>query len=262
MPARQQREAIERIRGTTKDKEWYGLYRGKVENIDDPDRLGRVKARVWAVHGDKQRTPTTVIPWAEVSEIGGGGHDYGSYDPPPVGSTVFIGFEGGNRDNPVMLGTWRGVPKRDTDNPNVFLVNDNLPPVEKPWVPPDEELETPKDVFEDVHDSDPHPTRRVWRKSFKGHTIVIEDGDGKEFLKIIDRAGQVIMMDCPVAKENSEGNAAQRGVRDVTRDDQLPHAAMDNRRAAIRIIDLSGQEIMLEARDQGERIVIRPHRVP
>jgi hypothetical protein len=168
-------------------------------------------------------------------------------------------FEGGNPELPVVTGTFRGIPQRDSLNPNVFLVKDNKPDVEKPWQPPDEELETPKDVFDDVYQGDPHPTRRVWKKSYKGHTIIVEDGDGKEFLKIIDRAGQIIEMDCPVDEEYSAGNAAQRGVRDAIRGDQLPHDIMRNKRASIRIRDLSGQEILLDAKNQDERIVIRGH---
>lgn len=253
---RQKLDAAQFLRSGASDQV-NGLHRGRIESIDDPDRLGRVRVRVWSIHRDKTVTPTTSLPWAEVSEPGSGGYDYGGFDPPPVGSTVWVGFEGGYVDHPVILGGWRGIPKRDLDNPNVMLTNDGQPATEKPWLPPDEGLETPKDIFEDIFDGEPHPTRRVWRKSYKGHTILIEDGDDKEFLRIIDRAGQVISMECPVEQTVSEGNGAQRGARNVLRGDQLPHAAMKNRRASIRIVDLSGQEIFLDARDNDERIVIR-----
>lgn len=249
--------AVDLTRSGTKEEGLIGCYRACVESIEDPDRLGRVRVRVYAVHGDKQRTANTALPWAEVSEIGGGGYDFGSFDPPPVGSTVFVMFEMGYAKHPIVVGTWRGIPKRDSDNPHIMLTSDNLPTSEKPWKPPDEGLETPKDVFDGVFSGDPHPTRRVWRKSYKGHTIVIEDGDGKEFIKIIDRAGQVIVMDCPVDKQFDEGNASQRGVRDAMRGDQLPHRIMKQRRASIRIRDLSGQEIVLDAADNAERVIIR-----
>lgn len=247
--------AVQALDGTK--KVWPGCYRGKVESIDDPDQLGRVRARVWAVHRDDSNTPDAALPWAEVNESGGGGYDYGSFNPPPVGSGVWVMFEGGDANFPVVVGTFRGVPKRNADNPNIFLVKDRQPVVEGAWKPPDEETETPKDVFEDVHDGDPHPTKRVWHKSYKGHTIVIEDGDGKESFKIIDRAGQIIEFDCAVDPQYAKGNAAQRGVRDAIRGDQLPHNAMRDKRASIRIRDLSGQEIALDARNQDESITIR-----
>lgn len=238
-------------------KVWSGCYRGKIESIDDPDRLDRVRVRVWALHRDDSNTPDTALPWAEVSEIGGGGYDYGSYNPPPVGSSVWVIFEGGDPHFPVVVGTFRGVPKRNADNPNVYLVKDKKPSTETTWKPPDEETETPKDVFEDVDRGDPHPTKRVWQKSYKGHTIVVEDGDGKESFKLIDRAGQIIEFDCAVDTVYGKGNAAQRGVRDATRGDQLSLDAMRDKRAAIRIRDLSGQEIVLDARSQNESLVIR-----
>lgn len=249
--------AIDLIRSGVKQEGLAGLYRGIIESIDDPDRLGRVRVRIFAMHGDKLRTATTALPWAEVSEIGGGGYDFGSFNPPPVGATVFVMFEMGRANHPVVMGTWRGIPKRDEDNPHVMLTNDNEPQSEKTWKPPDEDIETPKDVFDGVASSDPHPTRRVWQKSYKGHTFVVEDGDGKEFLKIIDRAGQIIVMDCPVDKEFGQANASQRGARDAMRGDQLPHRIMKQRRASIRIRDLSGQELLLDAADQSERVVLR-----
>lgn len=252
---RDSKAALEIRKGT--QTTWPGVYRGRVESIDDPDRLGRVKARVWALHGDDGRTPTSALPWAEISEIGGGGYDYGSFDPPPLGSGIWVAFECANPSFPVVFGTFRGIPERDQDNSNLFLTKDGKPDVEKPWAPPDAELETPKDVFDGVFAGDPHPTRRVWHKSYKGHTILIEDGDGKEFLKIIDRSGQIIEMDCPVTKDIGKGNAAQRGTRDAARGDQMSHDAMRDGRALIRIKDLSGQEILLDASDGNERLIIR-----
>lgn len=234
-----------------------GLHRGQVVSIDDPDRLGRVKVRVFAIHRDKFHVPDSSLPWADIAELGGGGYDYGSFDPPPVGSTVWVGFEAADEDFPVVLGTFRGVPKRDDENPQIMLTADGDPVSEKPWTPPDDETETPKDVFGGVHTGEPHPTRRVWRKSYKGHTILVEDGDGKEFIKIIDRAGQIIVMDCAVQRSISEGNAAQRGTRDSMRGDQLPHSAMVNNRASIRIKDLSGQEIVLNAKSSDESLLIK-----
>lgn len=251
-----ERAAINTIRGDTKSKNKFGAFRGKVESIDDPDRLGRCRVRVWAIHGDEHRTPTFSLPWAEISEHGGGGYDYGPFNPPPVGSAVWTIFEGGDEDFPVIFGTFRGIAKRDDENPNLFLVKDGQPITESAWVPPDDSTETPKDIFDGVHNGDPHPTRRVLYKTYKGFTIMVEEGDGKEYMKIIDRAGQLIMFDCPVVEEISSGNKAQRGVRDAHRGDQISHDAIVNRKASIRIKDLSGQEIILNAQDGDESVTI------
>jgi Type VI secretion system/phage-baseplate injector OB domain len=248
--------AIKKLRESAEGP-FYGLYRARVEDIDDPDRLERVKVRIWMLHRDEHHTPTRNLPWADVVEHGGGGYDFGPFDPPPVGAGVWVIFEGGDEDFPVVIGTFRGVPRRDDENPNIFLTHAGQPKSEKPWLPPDNESETPKDIFDGVHDGDPHPTRRVWKKSVKGHTLLVEDGDGKEFLKLIDRSGQLLMMDCPVAEEFSAGNKSQRGVRDALRGDQMPHSAMKNRRAAVLLRDLSGQELVLDARENNERVLLK-----
>ena len=242
---------------STKVDNLYALYRGIVENIDDPDRLGRVQVRIWFLHGDDTATPTYALPWAEVSEIGGGGYDYGSFNPPPIGSGVWISFEGGLIDFPVVIGTFRGKPVRDKDNENIMLTKGGKPSTETAWKPPDGELETPKEVFEDVYSGDPHPTRRVAFKSYKGHTIYCEDGDGLEFFRIIDRAGQMLEMYCPVDKVKQAGNKAQRGTRHSGNSDQLSHDAMADRRAILRLIDLSGQEVKLDASDLNEQVIIK-----
>jgi hypothetical protein len=234
-----------------------GAYRGIVESIDDPDRLGRAKIRIWSIHGDDDCTPTNALPWAEVAEDSGGGYDHGSFKPPKVGSSVWIMFENCMADYPVIFGTSRGVPLRDVNNPNIHLTKDGLPRVETPWLPPDGALETPLEIFEDVYAGDPHPTREVWQKSYKGHTIYIEDADGSEFLRIIDRAGQIIEMDCPVDSIKQAGNLIQRGLRNSTRGDQLPHEVMVNSSARIRMVDLSGQEIVMDATSMTENITIR-----
>ena len=252
-------DAVGELRRASEGEARPGLWVGRVESIDDPRRMNRVKVRVFHIHGDKRQTPTSALPWCEVADFGGGGPDFGSggriY---PVGSTVWVGFEMGDDEFPVVLGGRRGsTPTRDDKNPVEFLTLDGQESSksETPWVP-NEGNELPSDVFADSADGDNHPTRTVWNKSFRGHTIMVEDREGREWLKIIDRAGQVIEMNCRVSEESNANNAAQRGSRNALDDNQLPHDQLENNRAFIRIKDLSGQEIVLDARDSGEEIRI------
>jgi len=110
----------------------------------------------------------------------------------------------------------------------------------------------------------------------KGHSIVAEDGDGKEHLRMTDRSGQVIEFYCPVHPDaqlsgNSQkkpdgtrkscpdlrdGNSAQRGPRSALRGDALPQDAMRDKKAHIRIKDISGQQIMMNAKSMDESIKI------
>lgn len=58
------------------------------------------------------------------------------------------------------------------------------------------------------------PRRKVLIKTETGHTIVMDDKDEEEFLKVIDRAGQVLHMFCPVKAEVQSENTRRRGTHD------------------------------------------------
>jgi Type VI secretion system/phage-baseplate injector OB domain len=70
---------------------YHGLYRGSVLNTADPMMKGRVQVSV----------PTLAAAasgWAMPCR------DYGSTTTPPVGTTVWVMFEGGNLSSPVWVG--------------------------------------------------------------------------------------------------------------------------------------------------------------
>jgi len=251
----------------------YGLYRGIIESTNDPLKLGRVQVRIHDIHGDETRTSREVLPWAEVNEMWCGGYDSGSFSPGSmiVGSGVYIEFEKGQIDCPIVMGAYRARPEfaqemrtvsgRRTTDPDEEIDSNAT------WIPSEKQIETPKDVYfkgdEEETFDDTIPTKTVIFKSPKGHTILVEDKDGEEFLHIIDRAGQVIEMSCAVASTPGEeedavapnaANVEQRGIRSALRGDQLDPKAMVPGRARIRLIDLANQEITLDAEEGNETI--------
>ena len=236
-----------------------GCWAGRVEDINDPRRLNRLRVRIYQIHGDKRSTPTSALPWAELADAGGGGYDYGSAGQLyPVGSTVWVMFITGDERFPVVIGGRRGAPVRDEKNPIEFLTTDgqSYDGISAPWLPP-EGNEMPKDVFDESADDDTFPTRSVWHKSYKGHTILVEDRDGAEFLKIIDRSGQVIELNCPVTPEENANNKQQRGSRNSSNDSQLPQSSLVGQRGFIRLKDVGGNEILLDGASNNERILIK-----
>lgn len=80
---------------------FYGKYRGIVSNVDDPDGLGRIKAKVPEVLDDVES------PWA-LPSIPYAGENLGFYSIPPVGAGVWIEFEAGDVSRPVWTGCWWG----------------------------------------------------------------------------------------------------------------------------------------------------------
>jgi hypothetical protein len=81
---------------------FYGKYRGKVENNIDPMMQGRVQVSCPAVLG------STTLAWAlPCAPYGGSG--VGFFTVPPVGANVWVEFEGGNIDSPILAGCFWGL---------------------------------------------------------------------------------------------------------------------------------------------------------
>jgi len=82
--------------------QYYGKYRGKVENNTDPMQLGRVQVSVPSVLGEGQMSwamPCT--PYA--------GSSVGWFAVPPVGANVWVEFEAGSTDYPIWSGCFWGT---------------------------------------------------------------------------------------------------------------------------------------------------------
>ena len=78
---------------------YYGKYRGIVTDVDDPDNLCRIRARVDNVLNGQE------TGWAvPASPFAGDGH--GMVMLPAIGSGVWIEFEAGSLDHPIWSGGW------------------------------------------------------------------------------------------------------------------------------------------------------------
>lgn len=78
---------------------FFGKYRGKVTDVDDPEKIGRIKALIPAVLGE------TDSPWAlPASPFAGPSH--GLFLLPEVDDGVWMEFEGGNPSRPIWSGFW------------------------------------------------------------------------------------------------------------------------------------------------------------
>ena len=82
--------------------EFYGKYRGKVENNVDPLELGRVQVSVPAVLGDGRMS--WALPCAPYA-----GSQVGFFAVPPVGANLWVEFEAGNPDHPIWSGCFWGT---------------------------------------------------------------------------------------------------------------------------------------------------------
>ena len=81
--------------------EFFGKYRGKVENNVDSMQLGRIQVSVPAVLGEGRMSwAMPCVPYA--------GSGVGFFAIPPVGANVWVEFEGGNPDSPIWSGCFWG----------------------------------------------------------------------------------------------------------------------------------------------------------
>jgi len=85
----------------------FGKYRGVVRNVEDPDRLGRIRALVPAVYGDQDS------PWA-MPALPFAGAQHGMSLIPEVGDSVWIEFEAGDISLPIWTGCFWTSGQRPT----------------------------------------------------------------------------------------------------------------------------------------------------
>ena len=79
---------------------YYGVYRGFVSDVDDPENLGRIKIKVPQIYQDKEFNY-----WALPKGIYSG-KGIGAFFIPNVGDTIWVEFEGGNCRFPVWSYGW------------------------------------------------------------------------------------------------------------------------------------------------------------
>jgi hypothetical protein len=82
--------------------QYFGKYRGKVENNIDPQLQGRIMVSVPAVTG------SGTLNWAMPS-VPFAGDGVGFWAIPPNGANVWVEYEGGDPDYPIWSGCFRGL---------------------------------------------------------------------------------------------------------------------------------------------------------
>lgn len=93
-------EQMKRERERRSDGRFFGLYRGVVTNVNDPENLGRIRAKVHELLGDTDETD-----WASPC-VPFGGEGAGWLMLPKTNDAVWIAFEAGDLSRPVWIGFW------------------------------------------------------------------------------------------------------------------------------------------------------------
>lgn len=196
------------------------------------------------VPGLYSRIAEELLPWARVGSLGGGSYDTGGQHPYVKGATVGILFENGDRFKPVIIcGITKGVG--ETQEYELFPEETQYTP--NTGRPVQMDTDGPVETLE--------PGVYTILKSPKGHTMVISEAPGGEYLKVIDRAGQELEMVCPVSEAANQANAAQRGDGEASQDTALDYTKMGGP-AYIKLTDLSGNYYEMYSEEGEERVVV------
>ena len=163
------------------------IYRGVVEDRDDPLEAGRCRVRVFGVHTVVLTKttiggiPTNELPWAQpaLPIIEGAISGYGLWGVPLQGSHVFVFFENGNHMQPRYFAAVPGIPASGPDTHQGF--ND-----------PDGEY--PDTTGQPDWPSDSYPNL-VRLKTHAGHILEFDNTPGAETLTIYHSGGTQIVID-------------------------------------------------------------------
>lgn len=90
-----------------------GIYRAEVVGIEDPERRHRVQVLVERVHAQSRDHET--CPWAVTCSLGGKGA--GMFFSHRIGDLVWVMFEDGNADSPVIVGAQNTESMGVSDEP-------------------------------------------------------------------------------------------------------------------------------------------------
>ena len=181
-----------------------GLWEGVVVDIKDPERRGRVKVRVFDLHGEDISIED--IPWAEPNWPTAFTHrdkddqqkrwrNGGFFHVPPVDALVNVMFRHSDPDRPVWMGGWHphdpAIIGRETyegNQPRFSLYNDDGLPSCPTWA----SIRGSKIEFDDE-------AAEIRVTSPAGHKITLSDIEGElndhgDCIRIEDRKGNYFYM--------------------------------------------------------------------
>jgi hypothetical protein len=173
--------------GPFSERRYSGRYRGIVADVQDPERLGRVKCRVPEVLGLE-----IVTDWASPTSLHYGGQvDHGDFVVPEAGSTVYVEFESGDVNRPLYGGVWYGHPKGQPPEPPKLTRQDgqtNFSDDDSTKSPKGDDTFTAGDCSQQKQPKSPakpkYPFNRVTKTKNNGVIVEIDDTPGQSRIHI------------------------------------------------------------------------------
>ena len=186
-------------------------WKGRVVNNSDPKRLGRIQVEVPGVLDG-----STGSVWCN-PRTGNNFANSGSWIIPPIGSTVFIDFEGGDVNHPLystggLSGSEGEVIAESVDrapegtNSEVFYRSGGSSVVVAEHL-------VLEDAYVDNEENDHNSYVDIIHRTTKGSVIKIDERDERESLSVIDRIGNLLKFVSPVDIRDNESNMSVRSAK-------------------------------------------------
>lgn len=156
---------------------------GKVEDLNDPEMLGRIKVRAYYFHPQDQTLVTTDdLHWAFVlMPVFSAGHKEIGLSPTGimVDSVVFGFFaDGGETQMPIVMGTLASIPGNDRSKHDVAKLAREINDIQKSLIGPE-----PASAY-----GAKYPHNKVLRTE-QGHVVEIDDTPGAERIHVYHKSG-------------------------------------------------------------------------
>ncbi len=210
------------------------LYRGVIENNNDPLKIQRVRVRVYGIHTEKNENSddtfahvkTADLPWAEV--IGGTGMGLvggvGLSSVLHQGTWVWVILEEGDPNKPVVIGTISGINSESPvgkaqSGEGFFDPDEKFPDAERSQETDVNRMARAEGLDDTLHqhindnlsENEPSSTSNLSEypnssvfESGSGHIVEIDDTEGNERVRVIHRTGSYFEF-------KADGSIVQKG---------------------------------------------------
>lgn len=276
--------SVDSSRGGNTGKRYYGIYRARCINNQDPRGMGRILVHIYNRDGNLSYQQD-IHQWVPVLSPYGGIKSMGFYMIPPIHAEGFVVFEQGAPTRPVWIGTFPYAPEKQIDQEaseaagyGVVKVTPTIPPelendptkiVLKTQYPAlgDPDIESDENEVENLIVMDETKIEMVHvnqaeyeydpggvsvgdassyiRLADKSVTMGVKGPDGRVFEIQIDSDGIRLVSDLGDTLSVRDGEITIKG----TDNSQINIRAMDN-----GSININGKQVIVD----GEQIVIGP----
>jgi uncharacterized protein involved in type VI secretion and phage assembly len=158
---------------------FWGKYRGEVSKNDDPRHLGRIKAKVRDVYGERESG------WA-LPAFAYAGPRVGLYLIPPEKAMVWIEFEKGDPDYPIWSGCFLREGELDTPLPPVSITQEKKILKTESWMITLDDSSSSRLVIAKLNGANPET-----RVSVESNAITVTNGTGKATIEMTGRTVKI-----------------------------------------------------------------------